>query len=287
MLRLALLQSVGAVALCGMCLAADLAPAAPTPSPYNWTGAYGGVNLGGHWRNSSMQFTGTDSSGLEAGGGLGVAQSFGVIPYNGVSTVSGLIGGGQLGYNYQFNSFVFGLEADVDGATGRNYSSASLSNSVFIFPTLTQSDQRLDWLGTVLGRLGWTPAERLLLYVTGGLAFGQSTSSFTLTNGFADPALSAYAQSKRNVGWAVGGGFEFALPDAWSNWSVKVEYLYYDLGSSTGTVGYQNIDLNEAEEFSSLSGKVRNNGNIVRAGLNYKFNLGELAPALAPVVGKY
>jgi len=286
MLRLALLASAGAVALGGVAFAADLPPQVPPPAApalYDWTGVYAGVNAGAHWRNSTMQFSTTDSSGLDVGGGYGVAQAYGVIPTTGTSRVSGFIGGGQIGYNYQLSNFVLGLEADIDGATGRGITSAVLSNDVFIFPNATQSSQSLDWLGTLRGRLGWTPIDRLLIYATGGLAFGQSTASFSEYNVVGDPPVGVYLSSHRNVGWTVGGGLEYALPGNLSNWSVKVEYLYYDLGYSTATTYYQNIDLNGNPEFSSLSGRVQHNGNIVRAGLNYKFNFG----APAPVVAKY
>jgi outer membrane immunogenic protein len=64
---------------------------------------------------------------------------------------------------------------------------------------------------------------------------------------------------------------------------VKVEYLYYDLGYSNSTIYYSTTDITGAPEFSSLNGRIRHNGNIVRAGLNYKFNFG----SPAPVVAKY
>lgn len=290
MLRRILLASAGALALAGAAHAADLPSRAPPPvylpppPIYTWTGFYIGINAGYHWGGSSFDLTGTDTSGTDVGGGLGVAQDFGTIPTTGASGPSGFIGGGQVGYNYQINSFVLGLEVDVDGATGRRSSSDLLSDPAdgFTIPTLTQSDRRLDWLGTLRGRIGWTPIDRLLIFGTGGLAFGKSTASFSVVNAAANPPLFDFASNNVSVGWTAGGGIEYALPDVWSNWSVKVEYLYYDLGRTTGTVSYENIDLAGAPEFSTLSGHVRHNGNIVRGGLNYKFNWGP-----PPVVAKY
>ncbi len=280
-MRIPLLASVGAVALGSVSFAADLPVKAPPPPPlYSWTGVYAGINAGGHWSNSTMYIGSADSDGLDVGGGLGAAQISGVIPTTGDNHFSGFIGGGQFGYNYQLNNFVLGLEADFDGTTGRGGSSALLANDVFIFPTQTQTAQRLDWFGTLRGRLGWTPVDRLLIYATGGLAFGQSTASLSVFNIAALPVLDSYVSSKKNTGWTVGGGLEYALPDIWSNWSVKIEYLYYDLGYTTSSIYYQNIDLNGANEFSSLSGKVRHNGNIVRAGLNYKVDFGAPPPAI-------
>jgi outer membrane immunogenic protein len=138
--------------------------------------------------------------------------------------------------------------------------------------------QQLDWLGTVRGRLGWSPIERLLIYGTGGLAFGQSQAAFSVVSPNAGPPLFAFVSSSASVGWAAGGGIEYALPANWSNWSVKVEYLHYDLGRMTSSIFYQ-----YAPNSSTVTGQIRHNGNIVRAGLNYKFNL--WAPA--PVVAKY
>jgi outer membrane immunogenic protein len=294
MLRRTLLASAGAMALTGAALAADLPSRAPPPvflpppPIYSWTGLYVGINAGGHWGSgSTTHFTGTDTD-VTFGGGLGAALAAGEIPSTGATGASGFIGGGGFGYNYQINSFVVGLEVDFDGATGRGSSNALLSISTppafIVPPTSTQSAQRLDWLGTLRGRIGWTPIDRLLIFGTGGLAFGQSTASFSVVNPEAFPPLSAFASSSRSVGWTAGGGLEYALPNNWSNWSVKVEYLYYDLGNSTGTVSYQNPDpVTLAPEFSTLSGHTRHNGNIVRAGLNYKFNWG----APAPIVAKY
>ena len=273
MLRLAVLIGASAVALGGMAFAADLPIHAPPPV-YNWTGFYAGLNGGYHWGESSMAFTGTDTDGLVFGSGLGVAQQFGVIPLTGTSSASGFIGGGQFGYNYQINSFVLGLEFDIDGATGSKNASVSLTNvpEGFVAPTSTQSAQQLDWLGTLRGRIGWTPIDRVLIFGTGGFAFGHSNASFSVFNPQAEPPLYASAYSAASVGWTAGGGIEYALAERWTNWSVKVEYLYYDLGQKTGTVTYQNLDLNNLPEFSTLSGEIRHNGNIVRAGLNYKFN---------------
>ena len=293
MLRRILLASAGALALTGAALAADLPSRAPPPvylpppPVFTWTGLYVGINAGYHWGGSTTQFTGTDTD-VTLGGGLGAALAGGEIPTTGAAGASGFIGGGGFGYNYQINSLVLGLEADFDGATGRGSSSALLSITIppafIVPPTLTQSDQQLDWLGTLRGRIGWTPIDHLLIYGTGGLAFGHSTASFSVVNALAFPPLSAFASSSRSVGWTAGGGVEYALPDNWSNWSVKVEYLYYDLGRSTGTVSYTNPDpVTLAPEFSTLSGHTRHNGNIVRAGLNYKFNW--WAPS--PIVAKF
>jgi outer membrane immunogenic protein len=257
-------------------LAADLPntkepPAfAPPPPAFSWTGLYVGVNGGYHWGGSSSQFSSTDTSG----GGLGAAQALGLIPYSGPGGASGAIAGGTLGYNWQFSSFVLGVEGDIDGATGRRGISTARSTP-FFDETFFNTSQQLDWLGTVRGRVGFTPIDRLLIYGTGGLAFGESTTSFSVYGPAYVPPLADSISNSTHFGWTIGGGVEYAIDP---HWSVKAEYLYYDLGRTTGTVFYTYGPT------SSLTGSQRQNGDIVRLGVNYKFDM--FGPP-APVVAKY
>jgi outer membrane immunogenic protein len=288
MLRRTLLASAGAIALTGAAFAADLSSRAPPPvflpppPVFTWTGFYIGINAGGHFGGSKTEFTGTDDDVF----GLGTALDQGLIPQTGANGSSGFIGGGGFGYNYQINSFVLGLEVDFDGATGHSNLNTAFGANTGLLPVFFNGSQSLDWFGTLRGRLGWTPVDHLLIYGTGGLAFGNSVASFSVVQSTANPPLSDFASSSRSVGWTVGAGLEYALPNDWSNWSVKVEYLYYDLGNTTSTVvySYPNADFSCLTcEFSSLTGQTRHNGSIVRAGLNYKFHW--WVPA--PVVAKY
>jgi outer membrane immunogenic protein len=280
MLRRIFLSSAGALALTGAAFAADLPSHAPppvfVPPPplFSWTGLYAGINAGYHWGGSSFNFTGTDTDGA----GIGTALNAGAILFPVARGASGFIGGGQIGYNYQIQSFVLGLEVDIDGATGRNSRVAFHDGDLGFVPIASANAQQLDWLGTVRGRLGWTPIDHLLIYGTGGLAFGQSQAAFSVVAPTAGPPVFAFASNSAKVGWAAGGGVEYALPANWSNWSVKVEYLYYDLGRTTSSIFYT-----YAPNTSSVTGSIRHNGNIIRAGLNYRFNW--WAPA--PIVAKY
>src|SRR6202451_4451847 len=145
--------------------AADLALKAPPPPPVvdQWTGWYAGLNLGGRWGRSSTYYTGT---------GVGFA------PFTTSQNMDGVLGGGQIGYNWQFNkSWVFGLEADIQG-TGQRGSigfppvtttiAGIAVTTVTTTGTLTQS---LPWFGTVRARLGVEPRSNWVLYATGGLAY--------------------------------------------------------------------------------------------------------------------
>ena len=126
----------------------------------------------------------------------------------------------------------------------------------------------LDWLGTTRARLGYvaTPDNRLMIYATGGVAYGGGSSSFTAFDTFNDLLFTGSPSSSR-VGWTIGGGVEYAITN---NVTIKGEYLYYNLGSksfqSTLTGAF-------AAAFPGVvaTNKFTFDGSIVRAGVNYKF----------------
>jgi outer membrane immunogenic protein len=286
-----------AVALTGSALAADLPrykapPPPPLPPPPLWTGFYVGLNAGGTWGNNNNIRTAAAPIFDVVPNGLSVPSSF-LANFVGSSNSSGFIGGGQLGYNWQFmNSFVGGVEADIQGIarSGGNNTLFSAVQALPTFPagTVTQIatvNKSLDYVGTVRGRLGWLFTPTLLAYGTGGLAYGGVNMSTTLFQvnvpnfGASSVQGSTGNFSDTRVGWTVGGGLEWMFMP---NWSLKAEYLYYDLG----TVSYSLTPLTNVTavlNFASVAqSTARFNGNIVRAGVNYHFNWG--AP---PVVAKY
>jgi len=269
-------------------LAADLpartyakAQAAPA---YNWSGWYGGVNAGwvggagGVSNDASIVSTGTEPISAEA-----MARG---ATNNTTGASSGFIGGGQFGYNYQFSPlFVAGFEADIQGLTGAHKRSSSIiplldHDGNFVTNSTTTRD--LSYLGTLRARMGVLVAPSFLLYATGGLAYGGVKSDTTIaqsvTNTDRPPpsTLTSGSFSGTRVGYVVGAGGEWMLS---SNWSAKLEYLYYDLGSATyATGGLAIIDLGPTSLPGSgtaavaTSSKVRFNDNIVRVGVNYHFN---------------
>jgi outer membrane immunogenic protein len=293
-------------------IAADLpsiksAPAA-TPMPM-WTGFYAGLNAGGTWSNGNPVNLSTSNVFQPASSADYVAAalltSSRPSPSNG-----GFIGGGQIGYNRQtqFGSynFVLGLEADMQGVAGSNssngiwtaapnagVSAGNTSSSVVPYSLLanSQSDGQLNWLGTVRGRLGYLLAPNLLVFGSGGLAYGAYNSNLQTTvlwqstdnSGANFIQYGAGNYSKTLVGWTAGGGVEWLFQP---NMSVKVEYLYYDLGTGNGSVINPvygvggSSGVNSIESVTSYS--LRSTGNIVRAGLNYHFNF-----ASAPVIAKF
>ena len=264
--------------------AADLPSRGPAPvfaaaaAPYNWSGFYVGVNAGGAWGNRNC------GDYL-----LNVAPPFTASTCGGSSGSNNgrFTYGAQLGYNWQYNSLVLGIEADINGLTGRNRSNGSF---VFAGPPLGAAGRYTfnngnssNYFGTVRGRVGYA-IDRLLLYVTGGLAFGGSGGNSVSASFFPGPPFAATPDARfttgggsRNnrVGYAFGGGLEYAFTN---NWSVKGEYLYVHTGRGGrgGAVTCTAIVAGACAAFPAGTtfnrvGRSNNALNIVRIGLNYKF----------------
>jgi len=284
----------GAASAADMPLKAPPPPAAPV---WSWTGFYAGVNAGGAWaQDTSVNSVGSlpfiSAIIAPATGPAVVAGATTNIPG---SNANGFIGGGQIGYNYQFNRFVAGIEADIQGLSGRSSGGIATSVPITGFPiavntTLTTTNS-VQWLGTLRGQLGYAVTPSLLVYGTGGLAYGEVNSSTTISQqligaaaaGATVPYASVAGISQIRTGWAAGAGAAWMFT---SNWSAKVEYLHYDLGSASYSGAMSNLSgpgapvplgtlLYTVGATSSTSFR----GDIVRVGLNYKFG--------GPVVAKY
>jgi outer membrane immunogenic protein len=238
------------------------------PPPFTWTGFYIGLNAGGIWSTGSRSLTLVDPNVAFDGGFLN-----GSLPGGLGSGNAGFIGGGQAGYNWQTGSFVFGVETDFDGTTlsrSRNIVGPTFFNpNIFANDFLTlNSKVSLDWLGTTRGRVGFvvTPDNRLMIYGTGGVAYGGGTANIN----FFDNATGAFWSgntSATRVGWVAGAGVEYAFTN---NWTLRGEYLYANLGSRNfTTVG------NAAAAFAFpgvfATGHIDYNASIFRAAVNYKF----------------
>ncbi len=294
-MKTSLLTGVAFTALASAtALAADLPRKAPPPAPVicptcDWNGFYVGVNVGG---SIGQNRTSNSASIFPAG-----APFAGVFPgvFNPISSVndtrspSGVIGGGQIGWNLNVNRWLFGVEADFSGTNQRD----TLTSSNFVASTigaasanLSYSDeQRLNWLATVRGRLGWT-YDCFLTYVTGGVAFGEVESNLGVSLVNTGPGLSfgsgsgAASFKTTKTGWTIGSGVETSLAwMGWSpNWSMKLEYLYVDLGSVTNSVTAPVVGATGGAPNSvTLANSHDIRDHIIRFGLNYRFG----APAHA------
>jgi len=219
--------AVGAL-LADPVLAADLpvrkAPFAPAAAVYNWTGFYIGGHLGGAWGDKDW-----------------VAVGVGPL---GSHDVDGFIGGGQVGFNYQAGRWVFGVEADFSWA---DVSGHHVDN-VFLGDNRT----KVDWFGTVTGRIGYA-FDRTLLYVEGGGAWARDAYTITATGFFAQT-------SDTNWGWTVGAGLEYGMTP---NWSLKLEYNYLSFDTQRVTF--------VPNTGGSFDRDVDQTIHVLKAGINYRF----------------
>jgi outer membrane immunogenic protein len=201
------------------------------------------------------------------------AAAWGFLPINFNQNASGVIAGGQIGANWQFaTNWVVGIEADFSGthlrasAAGPEIAppniplTGCLGGSV---PCNALLNRTLDTLGTVRGRVGFS-WDRWLAYFTGGFAYGRVGYSGSLVN-----ASSLFPTSFANTktGGTLGGGLEYALPGDLSNWTIRGEYLFVDLGSTSATVPTPSAGAGLALGFNWNETKVH----IARFALNYKF----------------
>jgi outer membrane immunogenic protein len=228
-------------------------PTLAVPPAFTWTGFYAGGNVGGA-RGSSNFFSIP----------LPTPASSGLNSFRQNVNDSGVIGGGQIGSNYQMGSIVLGIEADIQarGIRGTDTLNGLSLYGGGIVPYFHQSATgNVNWFGTLRGRLGYA-LDRVLIFATGGLITG-GVSAKSLTTFNSNPKyIYAGRGSSTNVGWTFGGGLEYALTD---NWSAKIEGLYYDLG----TTSYVASPL-AANPPYAISEKASFTGGMVRLGINYK-----------------
>jgi|RhiMetdeSRZDD1v2_1073273.scaffolds.fasta_scaffold1352227_1 outer membrane immunogenic protein len=234
--KVLLATTVLSAGLTAVAVAADLRPVykappaamAPVPLAYNWSGFY----IGGH-----------------AGAGWGDSGD------------TAFVGGGQIGYNYQFSpNWLIGIEGDFSG-TSFSRSEATTTDVDFggglVLPVTQNASFDLNWLASVRGRIGYT-WDRFMVYFTGGAAWANVDVNATAT--LLGVQFGTATASGTVSGWVLGGGGEWMFAP---NWSVGVEYLHYDFGSISGTA----TTLGVSEAFSQDVGSV----DVVRARLNYKF----------------
>jgi opacity protein-like surface antigen len=284
MIRRTLLASASAMALTGAALAADLTPVPPPPPVFSWNGFYAGVNVGADIPSDSFATVplGTlVAAPIDGSLGWGERTSASKVNFE---------GGGQIGYNWQpIPWIVLGLETDIQGTTAKDN-----TNNVFVSTDATGTgivannfSGHRSWFGTVRGRIGFTLLSypQLMIYATGGFAYGGSSRSASTT--VIDAATGALpwffpygSISNTDTGYTVGGGVEWAfLP----NWSLKAEYLFVKLPPSDSAVVPTVLTAAPALPTDIMFFHHNSQDNIVRVGLNYRFNW--FAPP--PVVAKY
>jgi len=231
---------------------------APVMSYDQWNGFYVGGNVGYGIGRLDTSSANAVVLGANAGTTSTTADQ---------RSLSGVIGGGQLGWNWQTSpNWLWGLEADFQGSD-QKLSASSVSQAIAggIVQTTTESLQtKLDWFGTARLRTGYIVGNSLW-YATGGLAYGRVESTSSIARGPSVPTLvGAGSVSSTKTGWTAGGGVETKLA---GNWSAKLEYLYMDLGSQANNYTVFTGTGAVASNFTSSSSL---HDHIVRVGANYK-----------------
>lgn len=259
-LSIAAIATLATVAFASTPRAADMpvkaAKASPVVAPYNWTGCYIGGNIGYGWeRNNVTDFLTTPGFDI------------------GSSTGTGVVGGGQVGCDFQMANWVFGAQGMFDGAdiNGRLVPNGALAapnpvgftrNEVLGFKT--------EWLATLTGRIGYLVQPQALIYVKGGAAWVHNT--YSDVDPILVPPYFGHGSATR-TGWTIGGGFEYAFNQ---NWSFVVEYDFMDLGSNNTTISYTTTNTGIANPYGY---DFKQNLQTVLVGVNYRFG--------GPVVAKY
>jgi outer membrane immunogenic protein len=238
-----------ATALAAPAHAADIAvppsynpPAAYRPALYDWTGIYFGGHLGAGWLNDT--FTQTTANGFIAQGASGNVQQ-----------AIGVMGGAQLGANWQFSAWVVGAEAAFTAST----ISQNVVVATLFPPAVERETSNPQWLVTATGRVGYA-WDTLLAYVKGGGAWMHvEYTQDTLLTGV------TFATSNivdNRTGFVVGAGLEYGMTE---NFSAKLEYDFLDFGT-------KNYNFPLIAAGAPLPTSIKSNVQMLTVGLNYRWN---------------
>jgi outer membrane autotransporter protein len=231
---------------------------APPVAPVSWTGWYVGAIVGGDFGRSEFNVPGLAAASLHP---------------------SGVLAGGTIGYNYQIDRYVIGIEADGSWTNYTGSADCAPLVTGFVpqpfFQTTCHDDMR--WIASVAGRVGYLFGPRILTYLKGGVAFGHETWSVSCNLGplngqigaisnppnvqtCINPAgalLNNISAGDTRVGGTIGYGVEFALT---RNWSAKAETDWTDFGS-------KNLTASDGTVFTAKQWSVTE----VKVGVNYHF----------------
>jgi outer membrane immunogenic protein len=289
--------ALGVAAAFGSAKAADLpslkGPPIPPPPAFTWTGLYGGLNIGYAFGDGAAE---TGALGYGYGGVFSPAVPLGSTWSIG-RDLNGVAGGGQVGYNYQFNPWlVLGLEADIQATNAESHANTAIGvlDVTGLHLQTVNSTKNVDWFGTVRGRVGFTLPSwpNLMVYGTGGFAYGQVVHNVGFADNYIAPPLPGFLggafghgySDSTKTGWTAGGGVEWS-PSQFPSWSLKAEYLYVDLGSTTAN----SVPLNGGWGFPGLAPVFAATQHSptrfhnIRLGVNWHFD--PFAPTLVSTAG--
>jgi outer membrane immunogenic protein len=247
MKKLSLAVLTAAALVSAPAFAADMRMPAKAPPPimapiFTWTGFYLGGNIGAAWTSNVVR------------------ESFFGNEW-GRTSEARFIGGGQIGYNWQFNQFVLGIEGDIDGIVNKSRT----SNAIFI-PAIgstiaVNGNGGGNWISTIAGRFGFA-VDRTLFYGKAGYGWVNGSGTVTVANLTTGASYSIGGDGTRS-GWLVGGGIEYALNN---NWTLKGEFDYLGLNHGRSFVVPAGNFL--AGDTFTTRGR---NVSMVKFGFNYLF----------------
>jgi outer membrane immunogenic protein len=249
---------VGAVQLAQ---AADMATKAPMPAKapmapliiaYNWTGFYVGGHVGGGWEHHTITNSGSlGSSNFPVG-------------YSSSDDLSGVLAGGQIGYDWQFHpNWLVGVAGDL---AWTDIKGDAINVGLLNPPALSHVHHEYPWLATVTGRFGYV-ANNWLLYAKGGAAWAKAKSSSFTTNA-AGVTTTTTESSATRTGWTVGAGTEYRFTQ---NWSAFLEYDYIDFGTDTISTAVTFGTTAPVLTGTTLSRDNKAYMNVVKGGINFRF----------------
>jgi outer membrane immunogenic protein len=213
----------------------------PDTSVYmGWSGFYLGLNGGGGLGNGRSDFS------------IAGAPAFASIN----NSLSGAVGGGQAGFNWQAGVTVIGIEADFQASGLQGGLAAPCAAGLCVIPLTASYHQKVPWFGSVRGRLG-VSSSGWLMFATVGFAYARLETDAVATAGAASVAFTLH---ETRHGWTAGGGIEVAFAPGWS---AKLEYLYLDLGSESTGMVFAGLPTIVDDAHLTM--------NVVRAGVNYRF----------------
>lgn len=236
------------------------------PPEFDWTGFYAGAFVGYGWSEN-------DAATIGNAPFLGLTPTFAPSSLNVES--NGLLGGLNAGYNQRINRFVVGVEGDIaltdmEGAGEFTSPSFNLGGTGTPAATYTtRAYRKYDYFGTLRGRVGFLPSDRLMVFGTAGLAFSQVETEASFVS--VQVPANAWSGSDQSFkfGWTAGAGAEYMATE---RLSIKLDGLYFDLGDSkTTAIGNSTVQANPLLAGFSYENEIDNTGFVGRLGVNYHF----------------
>jgi outer membrane immunogenic protein len=221
---------------------------------FSWSGFYLGLHAGYGWGSNNWK-------------SLGFIQDPTIDAGQLKPKTDGVLGGIQLGANYQLASWVFGIEADMAFLHAKGSASGALFALGLPAPGIVvTATSQIEWLALFTGRAGYA-FDRTLFYVKGGVAAAETKDNFTLlavNTTVPSQFIDFGTRNNAQVGWTIGGGIEHAFAP---NWSAKIEYNYVDLVTTSENfngIGNANTPITMRQD-------IEHKLQIVKVGANYRF----------------